>query len=209
MTSKTRADVRRGASSFAARSRVGSRWNCHFPVAQYGFVVTALCGRFWLSMSALRWRWMDRTWPSSGASSRFVNSPSLTARSSPDCSESPRAWTHAPDDPEGEDREEWVRCQCKDRNEPCMPAPDTLFSDTVLLDGALTPREWPIRSWPVSARLPSGQVEVCAGRDFEQGDWIQAVGKGGCLWDDLARLGGRDRQWRTRGQIGMSANRPY
>jgi hypothetical protein len=45
---------------------------------------------------------------------------------------------HAPGDPE---REERVRRWCKDRIEPCMAAADTLPSDTVFLDGELTPQE--------------------------------------------------------------------
>ncbi|WEO92728.1 AAA family ATPase [Streptomyces sp. FXJ1.172] len=45
---------------------------------------------------------------------------------------------HAPDDPE---REEQVRRWCKDRIGPCMAAADTLPSDTVFLDGELSPQE--------------------------------------------------------------------
>ncbi|KOG54401.1 TmrB-like protein [Streptomyces griseoflavus] len=43
-----------------------------------------------------------------------------------------------PDNPE---QEEKVRRWCKDRIEPCMAAADTLPSDTVFLDGELTPQE--------------------------------------------------------------------
>lgn len=46
--------------------------------------------------------------------------------------------TFFPDDPE---REERVRCWSKDRIEPCMAAADILPSDTVFLDGELTPGE--------------------------------------------------------------------
>ncbi|MEV0177223.1 AAA family ATPase [Streptomyces sp. NPDC050803] len=43
-----------------------------------------------------------------------------------------------PDDPEQDER---VRRWCKDRIEPCMAAVGTLPSDTVFLDGELTPQE--------------------------------------------------------------------
>ncbi|WP_189186963.1 AAA family ATPase [Streptomyces albiflavescens] len=43
-----------------------------------------------------------------------------------------------PDDPEQDER---VRRWCRDRIEPCMAAADTLPSDTVFLDGELSPQE--------------------------------------------------------------------
>ncbi|GEC09634.1 hypothetical protein SSP24_72890 [Streptomyces spinoverrucosus] len=43
-----------------------------------------------------------------------------------------------PDNPEQDER---VRRWCKDRIEPCMAAADTLPSDTVFLNGELTPQE--------------------------------------------------------------------
>ncbi|MFD7663477.1 AAA family ATPase [Streptomyces sp. NPDC059788] len=43
-----------------------------------------------------------------------------------------------PDDPEQDER---VRRWCKDRIEPCMAAAGTLPSDTVFLDGELSPQE--------------------------------------------------------------------
>lgn len=43
-----------------------------------------------------------------------------------------------PDDPEQDER---IRRWCKDRIEPCMAGADTLPSDTVVLDGELTPQE--------------------------------------------------------------------
>lgn len=46
--------------------------------------------------------------------------------------------TFTPDNPE---QDEKVRRWCKERIEPCMAAADTLPSDTVFLDGELTPRE--------------------------------------------------------------------
>ncbi|MFG3408801.1 AAA family ATPase [Streptomyces sp. NPDC048142] len=45
---------------------------------------------------------------------------------------------HAPDDPE---REQRIRRWCKDRIGPCVAAADTLPSDTVFLDGELSPQE--------------------------------------------------------------------
>jgi hypothetical protein len=46
--------------------------------------------------------------------------------------------SYTPDNPE---QDETVRRWCKDRIEPCMAAADTLPSDTVFLDGELTPKE--------------------------------------------------------------------
>ncbi|MGW0885543.1 AAA family ATPase [Streptomyces sp. NPDC002671] len=55
-----------------------------------------------------------------------------------------------PDNPEGDER---VRRWCKDRIEPCMAAADTLPSDTVFLDGELTPQDL---AGQVLARVRSG-----------------------------------------------------
>ncbi|MGW1169371.1 AAA family ATPase [Streptomyces sp. NPDC002550] len=43
--------------------------------------------------------------------------------------------------PYNPERDERVRRWCKDRIEPCMAAADALPSDTVVLDGELTPQE--------------------------------------------------------------------